>query len=302
MKRAGCRNSSAPSARRSSSSCSTRCSRSATPAIRSSAKPAAWSMNAWPSSARSACCRASIATSTSRSWRDLGSTTRSRACADATSSRPPPASPSATADALPRPRSSRSSRATTRHRRSARQPAHRRPRRVARSAPRGARVPGLGHSTSPATRSASCIAIAEPAIDAVLKATKLDGAATVAHDGSARTLLEWLRDERELTRIARPLLVQVAKHAQRRPPAARQPGHGRWPSSPPPARCRRAAALPGGVDAGGAGARAAPVAPAACIRSPPARRPSATKRISRWPWSAATPIANYWPARPRTSW
>jgi sulfite reductase (NADPH) flavoprotein alpha-component len=53
----------------------------------------------------------------------------------------------------------------------------------------------------------------EPAIDAVLKATRLDGAATVTHDGKTHTLLEWLRDERELTRIARPLLVQVAKHA-----------------------------------------------------------------------------------------
>jgi len=53
----------------------------------------------------------------------------------------------------------------------------------------------------------------EPAIDAVLKATKLDAAATVTHDGKTHTLLEWLRDERELTRIARPLLVQVAKHA-----------------------------------------------------------------------------------------
>jgi sulfite reductase (NADPH) flavoprotein alpha-component len=53
----------------------------------------------------------------------------------------------------------------------------------------------------------------EPAIDAVLKATKLDAAATVTHEGKAHTLLEWLRDERELTRIARPLLVQVAKHA-----------------------------------------------------------------------------------------
>jgi sulfite reductase (NADPH) flavoprotein alpha-component len=53
----------------------------------------------------------------------------------------------------------------------------------------------------------------EPAIDAVLKATKLDAAATVTHDGKTHSLLEWLRDERELTRIARPLLVQVAKHA-----------------------------------------------------------------------------------------
>ena len=53
----------------------------------------------------------------------------------------------------------------------------------------------------------------EPAIDAVLKATKLDAAATVTHDGKTHTLLEWLRDERELTRIARPLLVQIAQHA-----------------------------------------------------------------------------------------
>jgi sulfite reductase (NADPH) flavoprotein alpha-component len=53
----------------------------------------------------------------------------------------------------------------------------------------------------------------DSAIDAVLKATKLDAAATVAHEGKTHTLLEWLRDERELTRIARPLLVQVAKHA-----------------------------------------------------------------------------------------
>jgi sulfite reductase (NADPH) flavoprotein alpha-component len=53
----------------------------------------------------------------------------------------------------------------------------------------------------------------EPAIDAVLKATRLDAAASVTHEGKTHTLLEWLRDERELTRIARPLLVQVAKHA-----------------------------------------------------------------------------------------
>jgi sulfite reductase (NADPH) flavoprotein alpha-component len=53
----------------------------------------------------------------------------------------------------------------------------------------------------------------EPAIDAVLKATKLDAAATVTHDGKTHTLLEWLRDERELTRIARPLLIQVARQA-----------------------------------------------------------------------------------------
>jgi sulfite reductase (NADPH) flavoprotein alpha-component len=49
----------------------------------------------------------------------------------------------------------------------------------------------------------------ESAIDAVLAATKLDASATVTHDGKTHTLLEWLRDERELTRIARPLLIAV---------------------------------------------------------------------------------------------
>ncbi len=49
----------------------------------------------------------------------------------------------------------------------------------------------------------------DSAIDAVLAATKLDAAATVTHDGKTHTLLEWLRDERELTRIARPLLIAV---------------------------------------------------------------------------------------------
>jgi sulfite reductase (NADPH) flavoprotein alpha-component len=49
----------------------------------------------------------------------------------------------------------------------------------------------------------------DAAIEAVLAATKLDASATVTHDGKTHTLLEWLRDERELTRIARPLLVAV---------------------------------------------------------------------------------------------
>jgi sulfite reductase (NADPH) flavoprotein alpha-component len=48
----------------------------------------------------------------------------------------------------------------------------------------------------------------------VLKATKLDGGATVTNEGKTHTLQEWLRDERELTRIARPLLVSVAKQAK----------------------------------------------------------------------------------------
>jgi sulfite reductase (NADPH) flavoprotein alpha-component len=54
----------------------------------------------------------------------------------------------------------------------------------------------------------------ESAIDAVLKATRLEADASVTHEGKTHTLLEWLRDERELTRIARPLLVQVAAQAK----------------------------------------------------------------------------------------
>jgi sulfite reductase (NADPH) flavoprotein alpha-component len=38
--------------------------------------------------------------------------------------------------------------------------------------------------------------------------------ASVTHDGKTHTLLEWLRDERELTRIARPLLTQVAERSK----------------------------------------------------------------------------------------
>jgi sulfite reductase (NADPH) flavoprotein alpha-component len=73
--------------------------------------------------------------------------------------------------------------------------------------------PGLGNLYKPGDALGIVHRNPEPAIDAVLKATKLDGAASVTHDGKTHTLLEWLRDERELTRIARPLLVQVAKHA-----------------------------------------------------------------------------------------
>jgi len=73
--------------------------------------------------------------------------------------------------------------------------------------------PGLGNLYKPGDAVGIVHRNPEPAIDAVLKATRLDGATTVTHDGKTHTLLEWLRDERELTRIARPLLVQVAKHA-----------------------------------------------------------------------------------------
>jgi sulfite reductase (NADPH) flavoprotein alpha-component len=54
----------------------------------------------------------------------------------------------------------------------------------------------------------------DAAIDAVLAATKLDPAATVTLDGKTHTLHEWLRDERELTRIARPLLVAVQERSK----------------------------------------------------------------------------------------
>ena len=73
--------------------------------------------------------------------------------------------------------------------------------------------PGLGNLYKPGDALGIVHRNPDSAIDAVLQATKLDGGATVAHEGKTHTLLEWLRDERELTRIARPLLVQVAKHA-----------------------------------------------------------------------------------------
>jgi sulfite reductase (NADPH) flavoprotein alpha-component len=72
---------------------------------------------------------------------------------------------------------------------------------------------GLGNLYKPGDALGIVHTNPESAIDAVLKATKLDGSATVALDGKTHTLHEWLRDERELTRIARPLLVQVAKQA-----------------------------------------------------------------------------------------
>ncbi|HEX6636536.1 MAG TPA: hypothetical protein VF033_02670 [Steroidobacteraceae bacterium] len=75
-------------------------------------------------------------------------------------------------------------------------------------------MPGLGNFYKPGDALGIVHRNPDAAIDAVLKATKLDGGATVTHDGKAHTLHEWLRDERELTRIARPLLQQVAKQAK----------------------------------------------------------------------------------------
>jgi sulfite reductase (NADPH) flavoprotein alpha-component len=73
--------------------------------------------------------------------------------------------------------------------------------------------PGLGALYKPGDALGIVHRNPDSAIDAVLKATRLDGGASVTHDGKTHTLHEWLRDERELTRIARPLLVQVAKQA-----------------------------------------------------------------------------------------
>ena len=74
--------------------------------------------------------------------------------------------------------------------------------------------PGLGNLYKPGDALGIVHRNPDSAIDAVLKATRLDGGATVSHEGKSHTLHEWLRDERELTRIARPLLVQVAKQAK----------------------------------------------------------------------------------------
>ncbi|HEV8444279.1 MAG TPA: flavodoxin domain-containing protein, partial [Steroidobacteraceae bacterium] len=74
--------------------------------------------------------------------------------------------------------------------------------------------PGLGNLYKPGDALGIVHRNPESAIEAVLEAAKLDGGASVTQDGKTHTLLEWLRDERELTRIARPLLVSVAKQAK----------------------------------------------------------------------------------------
>src|SRR5262245_12766486 len=68
--------------------------------------------------------------------------------------------------------------------------------------------PGLGALYKPGDALGIVHSNPESAIEAVLKAANLDGGASVSHDNKTHTLHEWLRDERELTRIARPLLVQ----------------------------------------------------------------------------------------------
>jgi sulfite reductase (NADPH) flavoprotein alpha-component len=74
--------------------------------------------------------------------------------------------------------------------------------------------PGLGNLYKPGDALGIVHRNPDSAIEAVLRAAKLDGGAAVTLDGKSHTLLEWLRDEREITRIARPLLVAVAKQAQ----------------------------------------------------------------------------------------
>src|SRR5688572_3610234 len=74
--------------------------------------------------------------------------------------------------------------------------------------------PGLGNLYKPGDALGIVHRNPESAIEAVLQATKLDAGASVTRDGKTHTLLEWLRDERELTRIARPLLVQVAERSK----------------------------------------------------------------------------------------
>jgi sulfite reductase (NADPH) flavoprotein alpha-component len=74
--------------------------------------------------------------------------------------------------------------------------------------------PGLGALYKPGDALGIVHRNPDSAIDAVLKATRLDGGATVSHEGKSHTLHEWLRDERELTRIARPLLTAVGERSK----------------------------------------------------------------------------------------
>lgn len=53
----------------------------------------------------------------------------------------------------------------------------------------------------------------ERAIERVLQATGLTGSEPVTLQGATRSLAQWLREEREITRIARPLLAAVAERS-----------------------------------------------------------------------------------------
>jgi sulfite reductase (NADPH) flavoprotein alpha-component len=74
--------------------------------------------------------------------------------------------------------------------------------------------PGLGALYKPGDALGIVHRNPESAIEAVLVATKLDASTSVTRDGKTHTLHEWLRDERELTRIARPLLTAVAERSK----------------------------------------------------------------------------------------
>jgi sulfite reductase (NADPH) flavoprotein alpha-component len=74
--------------------------------------------------------------------------------------------------------------------------------------------PGLGNLYKPGDALGIVHRNPDSAIEAVLVAAKLDGGATVTLDNVTHTLHEWLRDEREITRIARPLLVQLAERSK----------------------------------------------------------------------------------------
>jgi len=74
--------------------------------------------------------------------------------------------------------------------------------------------PGLGELYKPGDALGIVHRNPERAIEAVLRATKLDPRAEVTLEGKTHTVFEWLRDEREITRIARPLLVAVAERSK----------------------------------------------------------------------------------------
>ena len=53
-------------------------------------------------------------------------------------------------------------------------------------------------------------------VDTVLAATRLDGDSEVEHDGESLPLSRWLAEQRELTRLARPVLAALAERANAR--------------------------------------------------------------------------------------
>lgn len=64
-------------------------------------------------------------------------------------------------------------------------------------------------------------------VEAVLEATRLDGSATVEHEGAVLPLSRWLQDRRELTRLSRPLLAALAQRADAQELARLlEPGNG----------------------------------------------------------------------------